>query len=391
MGILVITWNFPPHKGGIEKLIAGLCKELRKNHPLFVITSYADSDEAREDWIFRPRWPGLLAFSLYALSRGAVLLRRNPDVRVIIGGSAMVTPLVLILARSFRRKAIINVHGLDLIYPSILYQTLCARWIKNCDGVIANSEFTASLARAKKTRESSIRVIPPGVSCDDHPLFQGAQVKNELGFEGRKVLLYVGRLTRRKGVKEFVQHCLPNIMAEVPEVVFLIVGGNPSESLVHRDDIVGELKALVRDLNLESHVRLIGWLSNADLARVYQAADLLIVPALSLKDDVEGFGIVILEAAAAGIPAVATRVGGIPDAIEDGKSGILVEPGDYGQMSYVLADLLRNDSTRRDLGRYARKRAAEHHSWETITAKYKKAFRDLSTPESKSQIENPLS
>lgn len=357
--------------------MAGLCNELGKNHPLYVITSYASSDASSGDWILRPRRPGLLAFFLHALSRGSLLLRRNPDIRVILGGSAMVTPLVLILARCFRRKAIVNVHGLDLIYPGMFYQALCARWIKHCDAVIANSHFTASLASSKKARESSIHVIPPGVNCDTHGSSQGSQVKKELSLEGRKVLLYVGRLARRKGIGEFIQHCLPNIVAQVPEVMLLIVGGNPSESLVHRDDLSSELQALVQDMRLQNHVRLTGRLSDTDLARVYQAADLLVMPVLPLKDDVEGFGIVLLEAAAAGKPAVATSVGGIPDAVENGKSGILVQAGDYENMSQAIVSLLRDAETRSALGEYARRRVAKRFGWESIIQMYEEVLNSL--------------
>ena len=380
MGILVITWNFPPRRGGIENLIADLCRELRKNHPLFVITAYADSQEARQKWIFRPRWPGLLSFSLYALARGLLLLWRNPDIQVILGGSAMVTPIVLILARSFRRKAVVNVHGLDLIYPSDLYQALCVRWLRQCDRVVANSHYTASLAEEKRIRRETICIIPPGIECGVSFPFKTEAVKKEMGLEKRKVLLYVGRLAKRKGVKEFIERSFASIVAEVPEVCLVIVGANPTESLIHRDDVAGQVRKQIRDMGLERHVRMLGWLSDEDLARVYQASDLMVLPALSMKDDVEGFGIAILEAAAVGKPCVATRVGGIPDAIEDGKSGVLVEPGDYNLMSRTIVNLLRDDQARQALGEYARKRVRERFGWGSVIEEYEKILNSLATP-----------
>jgi phosphatidylinositol alpha-1,6-mannosyltransferase len=377
MGILVITWNFPPKLGGMESLIAGLCKELRKNHPLFVIASYAASDGAHEEWIFRPRWPGLPAFSLYALSRGALLLWRNPDIRVIIGGSAMVTPLLLILARFFRRKAMVNVHGLDLVYHSALYQFLCVRWIKHCDGIIANSHFTASLARAKKIPERSIRVIPPGVDCGGDLSSQGSQAKKDLGFDGRKVLLYVGRLTRRKGVKEFMERSLPAVIAEVPEACFVIVGDNATDSMVHRDDVASEIRAALKASPPGDHVRLLGALEGHELARAYAASDLLVLPVIPIEDDVEGFGMVLLEGAAAGKPCVATRAGGIPDAVQDGKSGILVAAGDYESMSRAILELLRDEALRQSMGRYAQRRARAQFAWPSIVARYEEMLSSL--------------
>lgn len=377
MGILVITWNFPPRRGGMENLIGSLCHRLKKTHPLFVITSFAPSAGGQGDWIFRPRWPGFISFFLYAFCQGFLLLWRDPGIKVILGGSVLVIPIVILLAKIFRRNGVVLVHGLDLIYPNILYQGLCVRWIRHCDRVIANSRHTASLAEAKKAKKDSIYVIPPGVDSEVFLRPGGEDLKKEMGLAGRKILLYVGRLARRKGVKEFLQRSFVRILAEVPEVRFLIVGDNPTGSLIHRDDLVSELKALVRGMGLESHVRLLGSVSDGDLAKIYQVSDLMVLPGLSMKDDVEGFGIVILEAAAAGKPTVATRVGGIPDAIEDGKSGILIEPGDYEFMSRALVRLLRDEGRRLALGEYARRRVREKFDWQKVIKKYDAMFESL--------------
>ncbi len=378
MGILVISWNFPPRRGGIENLIGGLCQRLKKSHPLLVITSYTASTKGKEKWVFRPRWPGLLSFSLYALYQGSLLLWRKQEIKVILGGSALVIPLVIILAKIFRCKAVVNVHGLDLLYPSLPYQILCVRWIRHCDRVIANSWYTASLAEEKNAKRNSICVIPPGVDWESFVSSNSAELKRDMGLEGKRVLLYVGRLARRKGVKEFLQRSFNKIVSEVPEVCFLIVGENPTDSLVHQDDVLGELRALVRGMGLENHVRLLGWLGDDDLAKIYQAADLLVLPALSIENDVEGFGIVILEAAAAGKPCVATRVGGIPDAVEDGKSGILVEPGNYETMSQAIVALLRDQHIKLAMGDTAKRRVKEEFDWNRVVQKYEELFQSLS-------------
>lgn len=378
MGILVITWNFPPRRGGIEYLISSICEGLRKTHPLFVITSFAPSVSSREEGIFRPKGPGLLFFSLYALWQGSLLLWRNPGIKAILGGSAVVSPIILILARVFRRKAVVSVHGSDVIYSGILYQALCVRSIRYCDRLVANSSFTASLAERKKAKKNLISIIPPGVDWEFFATFRADGVRKEMGLEGKKVLLYVGRLVRRKGLKEFLQKSFPKIVVEAPEVCFLIIGENPAESLIPHDDVAGELKTLVHDMGLESHVRLLGGLSNDDIAKIYRISDLVVLPVLSMKDDVEGFGIVILEAAAAEKPCVATRVGGIPDAIDDGKSGILVEPEDYELMSRTIVSLLRDDQTRSALGEYAQRRVKEKFGSESIAGKYDELFAALS-------------
>lgn len=377
MGILVITWNFPPRRGGIENLTSNLCRGLKACYSVFVITSGA-SVPGPEEGVFRPRWRGLLPFFLFAFWYGSLLLWRNREIKIILGGSALVTPLILILARIFRRKAVANVHGLDLIYPSFFYQSLFVRWLKKLDQVVANSRHTASVVIEKKVKRDSVLIIPPSVDCSAFASFRADEVKRELELDGLSVILSVGRLTPRKGIKEFLENSLPDILKEVPDTCFLIVGENPTEALIHnREDMMGEIKALTKRMGLEKHVRLLGGLSDSRLAKVYQASDLVVLPALWMKEDAEGFGIVMIEGAAAGQPSVATRVGGIPDAVEDQKSGILVDPGDYPSITRAIVDLLHDHEARRIMGEFARKRAREKFSIESIARQYGQLFHSL--------------
>ncbi|HEX9442875.1 MAG TPA: glycosyltransferase family 4 protein, partial [Candidatus Binatia bacterium] len=339
-GVLIVTWNFPPRTGGIENLLAGLRRGLQKDRRVLVLAAQA-AGGGNEEWLLRPKRPGLAAFFLFAFCRGLAALWKNPDLEIILGGSALVAPLVLALAKLSGRKSAVLVHGLDLLYPRRIYQTLFVRWLKHCDRIVANSGYTSSLAGRRGVRKEAIAVIPPGVEAGSIPPGRAEDLKAELGLGGRKVLLSVGRLARRKGLKEFLQNSFPAVAAALPEAVFLIVGGNPAESLVHREDVRGELEGLVERMRLEDRVRFLGPIDDAALARVYRAADLMVLPALSLKDDVEGFGMVVIEAALAGVPAVATRSGGIPDAIEDGKSGVLVPPGDYPALTGAIVRMLR--------------------------------------------------
>ena len=162
-------------------------------------------------------WPGLLPFAFYAIWRGAISLIRNPEIEVVFGGSAMVTPLVILLARLFRRKAVVQAHGLDLVYSSIFYQVLCVRWLRYCDRTVANSNYTASLGAERGVSRESISVIPLGVDTARFtPVANCEELKIETGLAGRRVVLFVGRLARRKGVKEFIENCLPVIVREVP-------------------------------------------------------------------------------------------------------------------------------------------------------------------------------
>src|SRR6185295_136009 len=113
MDILVVTWNYPPRQGGMEQLLANICSGLSQNHRVTVLTAYAEKNFiAGGEMVFRPAAPGLIRFFLFALTKGIVLLRGNRGIRVVFGGSVLVTPIVVLLARLFRRKAIVQAHGL---------------------------------------------------------------------------------------------------------------------------------------------------------------------------------------------------------------------------------------------------------------------------------------
>jgi phosphatidyl-myo-inositol dimannoside synthase len=376
MNLLVITWNYPPRRGGIENLIANLCVGLRKKHLVLVVTSHAPAVNSVERDIYRAPLPGLVFFALYALWRGAFLLVRNPSVRVVFGGSALATPLVLLLARMFGRRAIIQTHGLDIIYyRNFIYQQVCVRWLKFCDRIIANSSYTAALAESKGVARDRLSIISPGVQPERFNVpTDVVKTKRHWNLNGRKIILFVGRLARRKGVKEFIENSLVRIVQEIPEACFLIVGDNPTESLAHREDIVAGIKATIEKSSLEHYVRLIRSLGDDEVIKLYQACDVVVLPALNVDDDVEGFGIVAVEAAAAGKPVVATRVGGIPDAIEDGQSGILVRSGDYAELTQAIVELLRDEQKRVEMAKVSISQAKDRFAWEKIVTMYERVL-----------------
>jgi phosphatidylinositol alpha-1,6-mannosyltransferase len=245
--------------------------------------------------------------------------------------------------------------------------------------VIANSRHTARLAQQKGVTERAIEIIPPGV---DWQRFQAAEdaaaLKQARGLANRKVILFVGRLARRKGVKEFIEHSLGAIVKQVPEVCFVIAGDNPMDSLTSHDDVAGEIRQAIERHELSEQVRWLGAVSDAELVQIYAFCDVLVLPVLDLDADVEGFGMVALEAAAAGKPVIATRCGGIPDAVEDGESGILVEPGNCDGLSEAIVSLLNNPQIASAMGQSGRRRAVKEFTWNSVVSRYEAMFRRLS-------------
>jgi phosphatidylinositol alpha-1,6-mannosyltransferase len=373
MGILIITWNFPPRRGGIERIMARLYAGLKTSHSVQLITTSGTSSDG-EVGVFRSPVRGLLPFFLYALWRGTRSLGRAKEMEIVFGGSVLATPVVLLLARLFRRKAVIQAHGLDVIYPSLFYQLIFARWTRFCDAIIANSKYTARLLIDRGVPQNRISVIPPGVDPEPFGLEEDQSAPGEAPPQGKKTILFVGRLARRKGVREFVQHSLPEIVREIPEAELMIAGDNPRDSLAETDDLKGELLADVSRLKLQANVRFLGGVDDGTLRRLYNGSDVVVLPALSTAFDVEGFGMVLIEAAAAGKPVVATRTGGIPDAVEDGVTGFLVDPGDYSAMNAAIIRLLKDPVLAVHTGRRGRRRVEDHFTWAGIMRRYEAVF-----------------
>jgi phosphatidylinositol alpha-1,6-mannosyltransferase len=231
------------------------------------------------------------------------------------------------------------------------------------------------LATERGVAKESTRVIPLGVDAARFaPLSDTEELKREFSLGERQVILFVGRLARRKGVKEFVENCLPVIVQELPETCFVVAGGNPTDSLTHRDDVMAEIEVALRNSGLQNHARLCGEVGDDELIKLYRSCDVVVLPALALADDVEGFGMVLLEAGAAGKPVIATKVGGIPDAVDDGRTGILVNAGDYRELSKSVLELLADANRRQTMGELSRRRMQTEFSWETVVESYESVF-----------------
>jgi phosphatidylinositol alpha-1,6-mannosyltransferase len=170
------------------------------------------------------------------------------------------------------------------------------------------------------------------------------------------MLLTVGRLVPRKGV-DTVLRALPRIAASVPEVQYVVAGTGPDRNRLER--------LAVRN-GVRDRVHFVGYVADDVLSSYYSAADLFVMPAREALPDVEGFGLVFLEANACGTPAVGARSGGIPDAIVDGETGLLVPPNAPGSLAEATTRILTTPDLADTLGRQGRHRAVNEASWDQI-------------------------
>lgn len=329
--ILLITRNLPPLVGGMERVNWHMAKELSARASVHIIapqgsTALAPSGVEVLEVPLRPLWKFLVLAQWRALHEAR---RWRPN--IVLACSGLTALAALLAARASSACAITYVHGLDLTVPHFVYRKLWLPALRHMDHVIANSSATAALAGKVGVKTARIGIVHPGVetplSLPDAKLVSHFRAKHNLG--ERPVLLSVGRLSARKGLREFVTYALPRIAAARPEATMLIVGDAPSDALHAQAQTPEAIRAAAKQAGVADNVRFLGKLTDRELSIVYCAANVHVFPVREIPGDMEGFGMVATEAAAHGLPTVAFAAGGVVDAVAHGQSGYLVSPGDY--------------------------------------------------------------
>ena len=345
---LLITRNFPPLLGGMEKVNQHLLTALQSTWRTALCgptgaAEYAPPQTEVKQGRIRPLPLFLIATFWRALG---VAFRHRPE--LVVAGSGLTAPIAWLVARCFGGKVVVYLHGLDIVAPSRIYQALWLPFIRRCDMCLANSANTAQLAERHGISQHKLHVLHPGVRLPELDLKLASDFRARFGFGSEPLLLSVGRLTERKGLAEFVAKALPIVVSRYANVVLVIVGEEARDALHTKiGSERGRILNSARAAGVERNLRFLGRCDEITLGAAYQAADLHIFPVLDLPGDVEGFGMVALEAAAHGLPTVAFAVGGVHDAVLDGQTGTLVQPGNYSDLGMAVIkqlEFLRNES-----------------------------------------------
>lgn len=335
--ILFVTRNYPPLVGGMERLVWRLTRHVPGpwSYVLVGPRGAGPYSPSALKVLEAPVSPVPL-FLVWALAESLFAARRY-GVDYVIAGSGAVAPLARLAAKVSGCGYAVLVHGLDLVIDSRMYRRFFLPSIAAADVVIANSRNTRRLAVRCGVPEERTRVVLPGV---EEPVHGDSDFRQIYGLGKRPVMLFLGRLIPRKGLVEFIERSLPAVLDRVPDAMFVIAGSEPGNALFHRAGLLAEIRDTASRLGVEGHVLITGSLTEERVAAAYRAADVFVFPLVETPGDVEGFGMVALEAAICGTPTVAFRVGGVADAVADGKSGYLHEPGDYAGFSDRVTALL---------------------------------------------------
>jgi len=363
--ISLVSRNFPPLTGGMERLVFELYKTLIHRHEVSLLgPKGCDEHVDSSAGIASTRVSPTPVFLLLTLIKGLFLHRSNGPPDIVIGGSGLVSPVVIWLAKLSGARSILLLHGLDIIADSRLYQWFFVPFLKRADLVVCNSRNTARLAMTRGVAEHRIEIVSPGAEIPQATLSH-EQARRSLGLEDKRILLSVGRLIPRKGLPAYIKKAFAKLADDNSDIVLLVAGTEPSSALNKSgESVLEKINNAIAEFDLAAQVQLLGHVTDDEIATLYSAADAFVFPLVDTPGDVEGFGMVAIEAASHGTPTVAFDCGGVSDAVVDGENGLLVPPGNYARFNDATLQLLEH-SSRDDARQFAVK-----FSWENYGAQF---------------------
>jgi phosphatidylinositol alpha-1,6-mannosyltransferase len=372
--ILFVTRNFPPLTGGIERLSHHAFKALHAECSVAMCGPQGAGGFLPEGTKFREVPPVPISRFLIGCQWEALKLALNISPNVIYSCSGLTAPAALMAGSISKAPTLCFLHGLDIVADHPIYRALFLPAIRRIDHILVNSHHTACLAESAGVQAGRIEVIHPGVELPDWFDRQMARerFRKNFGLGDGHVLLAVGRLTKRKGLAEFIRFVLPAIRSVIPDVQLLVIGSEASNALKQEGGVRTEIVAAIGESDMDPSVTLLGSVEDDCLSDAYFAADAMVFPVLDLPGDVEGFGMVAVEAAAHGLPTVAFAVGGVSDAVANGESGWLIPPGEYAEMIHKTLSLLSRNE--RHVWADSCRRHAERFTWQIFGQKLMRAI-----------------
>jgi phosphatidylinositol alpha-1,6-mannosyltransferase len=259
-----------------------------------------------------------------------------------------------------RRPYLVYAHGEEILISlgSRKLRWLILRVYNRAAAIIANSRKTKALLEGMGVRPGKIQVIHPGVEATAFRIGEdaGRAIRQRYHLGQSPVLLTVGRLQRRKG-QDMVIQALPRIAKRFSEVRYVIAGAGEERDFLER---------LACELGVRDKVIFVGQIENGEQAAYYAASDVFLMPNRQIGADVEGFGIVFLEAGAAGKPVIGGQSGGTAEAIQEGVTGIRVDGENVEAIAAAVIDLLTDSDKARAMGERARQWVEKAFSWESV-------------------------
>jgi phosphatidylinositol alpha-1,6-mannosyltransferase len=366
---LVLTELFLPTKGGTAVWFDEVYRRLG-GKDIHIVTADVpgaeEHDAAHPNVVHRlslrrHRWLRPESLSMYGkLLATSLAAGCHHEFDAVHAGRVLPEGLVgLLVSRLVRRPLVIYCHGEELTTwrePAKLRAMVFT--YRHADLIIANSEFTREELLRLGVPTEKIALIYPGVDLERfRPGLPCADLRAQIGVKaGQKVIVSVGRLTRRKGFDQVIR-CLSALLQRGIDAHYVIIGIGEDQDY---------LATLAREMMVAERVHLLGHVLPEDLPRWYNAADVVTMPNREISGDTEGFGMVFIEAAACAKPTVAGTAGGTGAAVIDGVTGLRIDGASVEAVAQALERVLQNDAIARVLGESGYKRASANFSWQAV-------------------------
>ncbi|MEU1052479.1 glycosyltransferase family 4 protein [Streptomyces sp. NPDC005876] len=373
---LIVTNDFPPRPGGIQAFLHNMALRLDPERIVVYASTWKRTREGVEATaafdaeqpftVVRDRTTMLLP-TPGATRRAAGLLREHGCTSVWFGAAAPLGLMAPALRRAGAERIVATTHGHEAGWAQLpAARGLLRRIGESTDTITYLGEYTRSRIAAALTPQAAARMVqlPPGVDEKTfHPGSGGERVRARLGLTERPVVVCVSRLVPRKGQDTLIR-AMPRVLAAEPDAVLLIVGGGPYEK---------DLRRLAAQTGVAASVRFTGPVPWSELPAHYGAGDVFAMPCRTRRGglDVEGLGIVYLEASATGLPVVAGDSGGAPDAVLDGETGWVVRGGSPAETADRVITLLADPELRRRMGERGRAWIERKWRWDLLADRLK--------------------
>ncbi len=373
--ILLVTNDFGPRTGGIETFVIGLLERIT-GHEVTVFTSQqGETSEYDQRWldkfgvrVIRDRSKILLPS--WRVTRAVKKVVASHNIEIVVFGAA--APLALMssaLRKSGVKKIIALTHGHEVWWAKIFPFNLAIKRIgKGVDHLTYLGEFTRqaiSKALTDKSAKEMVKIAPGIDTAHFIPQPDGMQKRKELGLQDKKIIISVGRLVHRKGQDKLIE-AMPEVLRKIPNAHLLIVGEGPYKN---------HLEKLVNKLSLKENITFAGRIMYDRLPSYLSAADLFAMPSRSrfFGLEVEGLGIVYLEASACGIPVLAGNSGGAPDAVLEGVTGFCVDGTNVAEIASAVIEICSDAERASHMGAAGRNWIVDQWRWDI----WSKEFNEL--------------
>ncbi len=321
-------------------------------------------ENMRKSWLARIQVPFLFLSELYHVHK---LIKRE-KIELIHAHWLVPQGLIgIVYKKLYGIPLIITVHGVEVFLLKTRPFDSIARFVLNsCDTCTVNSSATKEAVLGITDVKDKLKVIPMGVDLNRFSDGRGIKKRNAKG----KTILTVVRLAERKGVKYLIS-TMPMVLKAHPDTRLVIVGEGPEKE---------PLMKLSKELGVGENVIFTGGIPNEKLPSFYGSSDVFVLPSIvDSRGDTEGLGVVLLEAMAAGCPAIASDVGGIPDIIENDKNGFLVQQKSPEQLAEKIIILLENKKLREKFKENGLKTVKEKFDWGVIAERFHETYKEAMT------------